>query len=422
MRVLVIGGGGREHALVWKISQSSRITNIFCAPGNPGIAALAKCVPIQASNIQDLLSFAQNQSIDLTVVGPEAPLANGIVDLFRQARLRIFGPTKMAAKIETSKVFAKDLMRRSGIPTPSAKTFTDASQAQEYLRKHDMPVVIKADGLAQGKGVVVATTLAEAKKAVTDLLEQHMLGPSGSTIMIEEFVAGNELSVMALTDGNTVTPLLASRDYKRIFDHDQGKNTGGMGSFSPVNSVNIALMNRILTEILQPTVDTLASLGSPYRGLLYAGIMLTPDGPKALECNARFGDPETQVVLPLLKTDLVDLLDAVVTHQLDTIPPIEWHEGAAVCVVLASNGYPSCPDVDKPIYGVRKAENIDGVTVFYAGTKMTDSVLTTSGGRVLGVTATGSNHSTAQEKAYEAVAHITFDGMQYRKDICHEGV
>ena len=422
MRVLVIGGGGREHALVWKIAQSPRVTNIFCAPGNPGIAMLAECVPIKAGSIQDLLTFACDQSIDLTVVGPEAPLAGGIADRFRQARLRIFGPGRMAARIETSKVFAKDLMRRHGISTPSAETFTDVVRAQEYLRRHAMPVVIKADGLAQGKGVVVAATLDEAQNAVTDLLEQKVFGASGSTIMIEEFVAGHELSVMALTDGNTVVPLLASRDYKRIFDNDQGPNTGGMGSFAPVGSVDAALMNRILNEILQPIVDALSSLGSPYRGLLYAGIMLTPDGPKVLECNARFGDPETQVVLSLLKTDLVDLLDAVVDHQLDSISEIEWHQGAAVCVVLASGGYPGRPDVGKTIHGVTEAGNLDDVNVFHAGTKMMNTSLTTAGGRVLGVTAMGPDHRAARAKAYEAAASITFDGMQYRKDICHEGV
>ncbi|HIO69857.1 MAG TPA: phosphoribosylamine--glycine ligase, partial [Nitrospirales bacterium] len=378
MRVLVIGGGGREHALVWKIAQSPRVTDIFCAPGNPGIATLAECVPIQAGNIQDLLSFARDQSIDLTVVGPEAPLADGIADTFRQARLRIFGPGRMAARIETSKVFAKDLMRRHGIPTPSAETFTDVVRAQEYLRNHRLPVVIKADGLAQGKGVVVAATLDEAQQAVTDLLEQKVLGTSGSTTIIEEFVAGDELSIMALTDGNTVVPLLASRDYKRIFDNDQGPNTGGMGSFAPVGSVDTALMNRIANEILQPIVDALSSLGSPYRGLLYAGIMLTPDGPNVLECNARFGDPETQVVLSLLKTDLVDLLDGVVAHQLDTIPTIEWHEGRAVCVVLASGGYPGRPEVGKTIHGVEEAGKLDDVMVFHAGTAMADKGLTTA--------------------------------------------
>ena len=422
MRVLVIGGGGREHALVWKIAQSPRVTDTFCAPGNPGIATLAECVPIQAGNIQDLLTFARDQSIDLTIVGPEAPLADGIADSFRQARLRIFGPGRMAARIETSKVFAKDLMRRHGIPTPSAETFTDVIRAQAYLRSHEMPVVIKADGLAQGKGVVVAATLDEAQKAVTDLLEQKVLGASGSTIMIEEFVAGDELSVMALTDGNTVIPLLASRDYKRIFDNDHGPNTGGMGSFAPVDSVDAGLMSRIMNEILQPIVDALSSLGSPYRGLLYAGIMLTPSGPKVLECNARFGDPETQVVLSLLKTDLIDLLDAVVAHQLNTISSIEWHEGAAVCVVLASDGYPGRPDVGKTIHGIKEAGNIDAVNVFHAGTKMADTGLTTVGGRVLGVTAMGSDHRVARAKAYAAAASITFDGMQYRKDICHEGV
>ncbi len=422
MRVLVIGGGGREHALVWKIAQSPRVTKVFCAPGNPGIATLAECVPIPAGNIPDLLTFARDQSIDLTVVGPEAPLADGIADTFRQARLRIFGPGQMAARIETSKVFAKDLMRRRGIPTPSAETFTDVTPALEYLRNHTIPVVIKADGLAQGKGVVVATTLDEAKTAVTDLLEQKVLGESGSTIMIEEFVAGDELSVMALTDGNTVLPLLASRDYKRIFDHDQGPNTGGMGSFAPVTSVDSIMMERITNEILQPTVDALSSLGSPYRGLLYAGIMLTSNGPKALECNARFGDPETQVVLPLLKTDLVDLLDAVVAHQLDSISEIEWHEGAAVCVVLASGGYPARPDIGKNIHGVSEAGNLDDVTVFHAGTTMSDEELTTAGGRVLGVMARGSDHGTARAKAYEAVEKISFEGMQHRNDIYHEGV
>ena len=283
-------------------------------------------------------------------------------------------------------------------------------------------VSILADGLAQGKGVVVAATLDEAQQAVTDLLEQKVFGTSGSTIIIEEFVAGDELSIMALTDGNTVVPLLASRDYKRIFDNDQGPNTGGMGSFAPVGSVDTALMNRIANEILQPIVDALSSLGSPYRGLLYAGIMLTPDGPNVLECNARFGDPETQVVLSLLKTDLVDLLDGVVAHQLDTIPTIEWHEGRAVCVVLASGGYPGRPEVGKTIHGVEEAGKLDDVMVFHAGTAMTDKGLTTAGGRVLGVTALGSDHKAACAKAYEAAERITFDGIQYRTDICAEGV
>ena len=422
MRILVIGEGGREHALVWKIGQSPRVTSLFCAPGNPGIEAVAECVPIKTGDIQGTVTFARDRAIDLTIVGPEAPLANGVVDRFRQEGLRIFGPSRMAARIETSKVFAKALMRRHGIPTPSAKVFADAGRAREYLHNHPLPVVIKADGLAQGKGVVVVKTLDEAQAAVANLLERKVLGESGSTILIEEYVSGDELSVMALTDGATVLPLLASRDYKRICDNDRGPNTGGMGSFAPVGSADARLMNHLVSDILQPIVDALSSAGSPYRGLLYVGIMLTSKGPQVLECNARFGDPETQAVLSLLKTDFVDLLDAVVSHQLNRIADIEWHEGASICVVLASKGYPGQAEVGKIIHGVKEAENFVGVNVFHAGTKMSDTCLTTAGGRVLGVTAIGRDHSAARTRAYEAVTRITFDGMQYRKDICREGV
>ena len=423
MRVLVIGAGGREHALVWKITQSTRVAKIFCSPGNPGIATIAECVPIQPGNTQALLTFARDQSIDLTVVGPEALLADGIADQFRQARICVYSVLGgWRPELKPARSLPRISLRRYGIPTPSAATFTDAVLAHEHVRNHNIPMVIKADGLAQGKGVVVAATMEEAHRAVTDLLERKVLGNSGATIMIEEFVAGDELSVMALTDGNTVVPLLASRDYKRIYDNDQGPNTGGMGSFAPVDSVDAVLMNRIVNEILQPIVDALSSVGSPYRGVLYAGIMLASDGPRVLECNARFGDPETQVVLSLLNTDLVDLLDAVVAHQLDTVSGIEWHDGAAVCVVLASGGYPGRPDVGKTIYGIGQAEKLDDVTVFHAGTQMADADLMTAGGRVLGVTALGCDHTAARTKAYEAAAHITFDGMHYRNDICAGGV
>ena len=382
--------------------------------------AVAECVPIKTGDIQGAVTFARDRAIDLTIVGPEAPLANGIVDRFRQEGLRIFGPSRMAARIETSKVFAKALMRRHGIPTPSAKVFADVGRAREYLRNYPLPVVIKADGLAQGKGVVVVKTLDEAQAVVANLLEHKVLGESGSTILIEECVSGDELSVMALTDGATVLPLLASRDYKRICDNDRGPNTGGMGSFAPVGSADATLMNHLVSDILQPIVDALSSAGSPYRGLLYAGIMLTSKGPQVLECNARFGDPETQAVLSLLKTDLVDLLDAVVSHQLNRIAEIEWYEGASICVVLASKGYPGRVEVGKVIHGVKEAGNFVGVNVFHAGTKMSDTCLTTAGGRVLGVTAIGQDHNAARARAYEAVTRITFDGMQYRKDICCE--
>lgn len=421
MRVLVIGGGGREHALALSIAKSPRVNKVFCAPGNPGMEEFAECVSINVGDIQGLLSFAHDKSIDLTIVGPEAPLADGISDKFRQARLSIFGPSQMAARIETSKVFAKRLMAQCKIPTPMAATFSDSNLAREYVRTRAFPVVIKADGLAQGKGVFIVTTLNEAESAIKELLEKKVFGASGATVIIEDFVDGNELSVMALTDGNTVAPLLASRDYKRIFDNDHGPNTGGMGSFAPVPSVDSSLMTKIVEQILQPIVDGLSSLGSPYRGLLYAGIMLTADGPRVLEFNARFGDPETQVVLSLLKTDLIDLLDAVVTHRLDAIPPIEWHEGAAVCVVLASKGYPGTSDLGKIVSGL-DIEKPDGSTVFHAGTRSIGENVVTAGGRVFGVTARGNNHETARRSAYEAVSQITFDGMQYRKDICTGGV
>src|SRR5579884_445990 len=339
MRILVIGSGGREHALVWKLAQSRRVSQLYCAPGNVGIEALATCVPIKAEAIAELKAFAQNERIDLTIVGPEAPLALGIADEFRKAKLKIFGPTKGAARIESSKVFAKEVMAAAGIPTAAARSFDKAGPALEYLDRHALPVVVKADGLAQGKGVVVATTREQARQAVADILEKRVFGEACRQVLIEEFLDGEELTVMAFTDGKTVVPMLPAQDHKRVGDGDTGPNTGGMGAYAPAPLGTPALREAVMKQVLLPAVEALLRMGCPFQGVLYAGLMIVNGRPYVLEFNARMGDPETQVVLPLLKTDLVEVAEAVVEHRLDQLA-VEWHHDAAVCVVLTSAGYP----------------------------------------------------------------------------------
>lgn len=419
MKVLVIGSGGREHAMVWKLAQSPRVTQIFCAPGNGGMAPLATCVPIAVDRVEELKAFVQREGIGLTVVGPEAPLAAGLVDEFRKAKLKVFGPTKAAAEVEASKIFTKELLHRERIPTAEAASFEQLEPALAYLRNHPAPIVIKADGLAQGKGVIVATSDAQAEQAVRDILEHRLFGSAGSRVLIEEFLDGEELTVMAFTDGRTVVPMVAAQDHKRVGDGDSGPNTGGMGAYAPAPLGTAALITRVRHNVLQPTVDALARMGRPFQGVLYAGLMVVKGEPYVLEFNARMGDPETQVVLPLLKTDLLDVIEAVIEHRLDQLA-VEWHEHAAVCVVMTAPGYPGSYPTGSIIDGLdRRDEAADAqrVTVFHAGTTQRDGAVVTQGGRVLGVTAVGTSIADARDRAYARVRTLHFDGCHFRTDI-----
>lgn len=421
MKVLVIGSGGREHALVWKISQSPLVEKIYAAPGNAGISQLAECVDIPATDIISLRNFAFRHKIDLTVVGPEGPLEAGIVDLFQADRLPIFGPTQVAAQLETSKSFCKELLRKNGVPTASYRIFTAFREAQKYLKecaqKNLFPVVIKADGLAAGKGVVVAKELPEALQRLSDLMEKKILGKSGEKVIIEEYLTGEEVSVISITDGRTLVVLEPAQDYKRAFDYDQGPNTGGMGAYSPVPFVSPQLLQEIIQQILIPTLHGMRKLGITYQGVLYAGLILTPTGPKVLEYNCRFGDPETQPLMMRLKSDLVELLLATIEARLEKVSPPEWLSETALCVVLASNGYPGKYETGFPITGLDKVSRLEGVQVFHAGTAFKDNTIITSGGRVLGVTGLGKDLNQAREKVYQAVQQISFAGAFYRKDI-----
>lgn len=414
MRVLVVGGGGREHALVWKISQSPRVKEIYCAPGNAGIGELARCINIPAENIDELVEFALKNKIDLTVVGPEVPLTLGIVDKFVANGLKIFGPTQRAAEIEGSKAFSKELMAKYQIPTAKYQVFTGVQQAKDFIKELGVPCVVKADGLAAGKGVMVCLTLEEALKAVDDILIENKFGKAGSKVVVEEFLEGQEVSMLAFTDGKTVIPMVSAQDHKRVFDNDQGPNTGGMGAYSPAPVYTTQIHETVEKDILRATIDAMGGEGRPFKGVLYAGLMLTENGPKVLEFNARFGDPETQVVLPRLKTDIVDIMEAVVAGELDKIN-VEWYEEAAVCVVMASGGYPEGYEKGKVITGLEKVP--EDVLVFHAGTKKDKGQIVTNGGRVLGVTALGKDLQGAINKAYQGVEKIDFAGMHYRKDI-----
>ncbi|GKS58736.1 phosphoribosylamine--glycine ligase [Nitrospira sp.] len=416
MKVLVVGSGGREHTIAWKLAQSPRVSQVYCAPGNGGIAAHATCVPLPADDVAGLQAFVQREGIDLTVVGPEAPLAAGIVDEFRKAKLKIFGPTRAAAQVEASKIFTKELLRATGVATARAASFDRLEAALEYLQANRAPIVIKADGLAQGKGVVVATTDAQAEEAVRDVLEKHVFGSAGARVLIEEFLDGEELTVMAFTDGKTVIPLIPAQDHKRVGDGDEGPNTGGMGAYAPAPLGNRDLLDRVTRTVLHPTVAALSRMGRPFQGVLYAGLMVVNGTPYVLEFNARMGDPETQAVLPLLKTDLLDIVEAVVEHRLDQIQ-VEWHPGAAVCVVMTAPGYPGTYPSGAPIRGLPLMGAAGAVTVFHAGTKQRDTELVTSGGRVLGVTAVGTSIADARERVYHAVRGIHFEGCHFRTDI-----
>jgi phosphoribosylamine--glycine ligase len=422
MKVLVIGNGGREHALVWKLAQSPKVTKIFCAPGNGGIASMAECVSIEADDIAQLVKFAVENKIDWTVVGPEASLVAGVVDAFREAGRKIFGPSKAAAAIEGSKALAKDIMAKYNIPTAKAATFTDSAAALKYIEEIGAPCVVKADGLAAGKGVVVAMDKETAIEAVKMIMEEKVFGESGSKLVIEEYLEGEEVSILAFTDGQTVVPMVSAQDHKRIFDGDQGPNTGGMGAYSPAPIYTEELARQVQADILEPTIKALDQEDREYTGVIYAGLMITKDGPKVLEYNARFGDPETQPILMRLETDLIEIMEAVEAKKLHQ-QEIKWSSDAAVCVVVASGGYPGSYKTGIPIDGIEQANQAgDAVYVFQAGTKLVNGQLVTNGGRVLGVTAKGTTVKEAVEQAYLAITKINFGGMYYRKDIAYRAL
>jgi phosphoribosylamine--glycine ligase len=416
MKVLVVGGGGREHALCWKLSRSSELTKLYCTPGNAGIAEIAECPDIRADDLDGLLRFCRGEAIDLTVVGPEAPLVAGIADRFAEEGLRVFGPGRGAARLEGSKVFAKGIMRRHAIPTAEFKVFRGPGDAEAYLKASTPPYVVKADGLAAGKGTFVCRDLDTAIGALDAIMVQRRFGDAGDQVLIEECLTGAELSLLALTDGRTIVPLEGSRDYKRALDGDQGPNTGGMGAFSPSPPIDEKIWSEIEHRILVPMVHAIRREGHPYVGLIYLGIMLTPTGPKLLEVNVRFGDPETQPLMMRLKGDLLQIMLATIEKRLDGVV-IEWDPRPSVCVVMASKGYPGSYETGKEIRGLDTLRGGNDVAVFHAGTERFGGRVCTSGGRVLGVTALGENREEARKKAYEAVSKITFEGAQYRKDI-----
>ena len=416
MKVLVIGSGGREHTIIWKLSQSPKVDKIYCAPGNGGISELAECVNISVMDFEKLVAFAKENQVDLTVVAPDDPLAAGAVDAFEDAGLRAFGPNKAAAIIEGSKAFSKDLMKKYNIPTAAYETFDNSADAILYVKEQNkFPVVVKADGLALGKGVIIAQDFAEAETAIHDIMDDKVFGAAGGKVVIEEFLVGPEISVLAFTDGKVVKPMVSAQDHKRAYDNDEGLNTGGMGTFSPSRIYTDELADECMKNIFIPTMNAMNAEGRTFKGVLYFGLMKTADGVKVIEYNCRFGDPETQVVLPRLKTDLFDIFNAVIDEKLEELE-IVWEDNAAVCVVLASGGYPKAYEKGYVIDGIKQAESL-GAYVFHAGTVYKDGQFLTNGGRVLGVTAVGENLDKAIEKAYGYVKSISFKDMHYRKDI-----
>ncbi|WP_134684968.1 phosphoribosylamine--glycine ligase [Brevibacillus migulae] len=416
MNVLVIGGGGREHTIAWKLTQSPKVKKIYCAPGNGGTAQFAQNVPIDVHDFAGLAQFAKDEGIDLTIVGPEDPLFAGIVDFFEQRNLPIYGPHADAARMEGSKCFAKKMMSRYNIPTARYESFIDYESALAYVREQGAPIVIKADGLAAGKGVVVAESLEEAENALFDMMKTGSFGEAGARVVIEECMRGEELTLLSFVDGETVKPMIASQDHKQVFDGDKGPNTGGMGTYAPVPQVSAALMEQIVETIVKPIAKGMVQEGFPFKGVLYTGLMLTAVGPKVVEFNVRFGDPETQVVLPLLKTDLVDIVLATISGELASLD-IQWKEGSAVCVVMAAPGYPGEYPKGAVIEGLADAKADDNVFVFHAGTKQADDAVVTNGGRVLGVTGIGNGLIEARDAAYAGVKKLRFEGAHYRTDI-----
>ena len=420
MKILVVGSGGREHALVWKIAQSSLVKKIFCAPGNAGIGQIAECVDIKADDIVGLMEFARKEKIGLTVVGPEGALAAGIADEFSKVGLKVFGPREKAARLEASKVFSKRLMKKYGVPTAAFEVFDNPDKARAYIEKIGAPCVVKADGLAAGKGVVVAKTVDEAQQAVISMMQKKIFGEAGNTVIVEECLVGEEASVLVITDSKTVIPLASAQDHKRIFDNDQGPNTGGMGAYSPAPLVTGECAKEILEKIIFRTVDGLAKEGIVYQGVLYAGVMVTKDGPKTLEFNVRFGDPETQAILPRIESDIVEVMLAAVNGTLNKFERaggLRWDSGACVSIVCAAKGYPGDYEKGKEITGLSEAAQLENTIVFHAGTKLQGKTIVTSGGRVLGVTGIGASIQEAIDTAYRGVRKIHFEGMQFRSDI-----
>lgn len=422
MRILVVGGGGREHALTWKLSQSPKVDALFCAPGNGGISRLASCLEIDASNIEALLQVSKKEGIDLVVVGPENALAAGIVDAFENAGIAIFGPRKRGAKLETSKVFAKTVMAKYDIPTAPFRTFTSYNSAVSYIRGLALPYVVKADGLCAGKGAYVVNKRAEGQSALRELLIDRVHGDAGNEVIVEEFLPGIEVSYLAFSDGTSIMPMLPSQDHKALLDNDHGPNTGGMGAYTPVPFLESGVEDYVDTNIMKRTIDGLRNEGIAYKGVLYGGLMLNGREPFVLEFNARFGDPETQPILFKMESDLLPIIEACVNGTLSAAPSIQWKKGVSVCVVIASRGYPEKPEKGKLINGLEDLERRNDIFVFHAGTKRIGHEYYTSGGRVLGVTVVGETYADAITKAYEAVSCLHFEGMHYRKDIGKKAV
>ncbi len=422
MKVLIVGSGGREHALAWKIAQSPLLKKLYAAPGNAGISGLAECVAIAADNIDGLLEFALREKIDLTVVGPEVPLVAGITDRFQEKGLRVFGPSQSTALIEGSKAFSKDLMTKYGVPTADYEVFTSVNEAKHYAIEAEMPVVIKADGLAAGKGVVICDSSEQAVATLTQMMEEKIFGAAGSKVIIEKKLEGEELSILVLTDGIKIIPLASARDHKRVYDHDRGPNTGGMGAFSPSMKIPDSEIGGIIDIAVTPIIRGLAQDGMPYRGVLYAGIMMTKDGPFVLEYNCRFGDPETEVILPRLKSDLLPVMMQIAKGCLET-ETLEWHPKACITVVMASGGYPGAYEKGVPIHGLESLLDERDVVVFHAGTALNaEKQIVTAGGRVLAVTAVGDTLKAAHDSVYQAVSKIHFSGGFCRRDIGHKAI
>jgi phosphoribosylamine---glycine ligase len=416
VKVLLVGGGGREHALAWKLAQSPRLTRLYAAPGNPGIAAHADCVPVRDTDLDELVALARRERVELAVIGPEVPLSLGLRDRLSDAGVSVFGPSQSAARLESSKAFAKDLMARYGIPTARFRVFQDAEAARRFCRELGAPLVVKADGLAAGKGAMVCATLPEADTAIRLCLDEDAFGAAGRTVVVEEFMRGEEASFFVITDGVSALPLPAAQDHKAIFDDDRGPNTGGMGAYTPAPVMDETMTGRVMEEIVTPTLAAMAKEGAPYAGVLFVGLMIGPDGPRVVEFNCRFGDPECQAILPRLDEDILPVFEAVASGR--GLPAsLRWRREASVCVVLASPGYPGTPRAGLPIEGVEAAAALPGVNVFHAGTARRDGALLTAGGRVLGVQTLGEDIRAAIERAYDAVGRIRFEGMQFRHDI-----
>lgn len=421
MDILVIGSGGREHAIVWKLKQSPLVKKIYCAPGNAGISEYAECLEVRADDLNGLLEIARKKKIDCTIVGPEIPLSLGIVDIFEKKGYPIFGPHQIAAKIESSKVFSKNIMNKYKIPTANSESFTDYYKAVAYLESHPLPLVIKADGLAAGKGVIIVDSKSEAEYALARIMKEKVFGDAGRLVLIEEFLMGEEVSMLAFSDGKHIVPMITSQDHKKIGDNDIGLNTGGMGAYSQVPFFTKEEQEAVISRVLQPTISGLEQEGIVFKGVLYAGLIITKEGPKVLEFNARFGDPETQVILPGLKTDLMEIILSSINGTLDRVNPV-WSKQFTVCVIMTSEGYPGEYVSGKTITGLEKLNEREDIIVFHSGTKKDDGKTVTSGGRVLGITAWSDTLKGAIDKAYQGVDEIYFEGCYYRKDIGKEGL